>query len=143
MKEFYRLEREHPFPNQKTFLQAELCEGYKFEKRRVVGAIGRIRSILRGMICSKWIFGTPLAHPAMVLFRIKVSVKYMYLKYFFKIRGIKYNLFKDWSKMEQLEVPGGTKSIKRSLRTVVNETLLIGGDENYPDQTRKELSIGL
>ncbi len=142
LKEFYRLEREQPLPRQKTFLQTEIYETYMGEQRRV-GAIGRIRLIFREMLQSKWVFGTPLIHPAMMLFRIKVSVRYMYLKYIFKIRGIEYNLFKEWPKVEQLEIPSGRRSIKRSLRSIVNDKQLIGGDENYPDQMRKELSIGL
>ena len=142
LKEFYRLARERPLPNPKTFLQAEIYEGYKIEQRRV-GAVGRIRSILRDMLYSKWVFGTPLVHPVIAMLRIRVSVQLMYRKYFFKVRGIEYNLFKEWPKIEQLEATASTKPIKLSLRSIVNEKLLIAGDENYPDQVRKELSIGL
>lgn len=141
-KEFYRLAKERPLPSPKTFLQAEIYEGYKIEQRRI-GAIGRIRSILKDMLYSKWVFGTPLVHPVIVMLRIRVSAQYMYRKYFFKIRGIEYNLFKEWPKIEKLEVTAGTKPIKLSLRSIVNDKLLIAGDENDPNQVRKELSIGL
>ena len=102
-----------------------------------------MKLIIRDMLYSKWVFGTPLVHPVAAMFRIKASVHFLYRKYFFKIRGIEYNLFKEWPNIKQLEAPAGTKPIKLSLRSIVSDTLLIAGDENYPDQVRKELSIGL
>jgi hypothetical protein len=84
-----------------------------------------------------------LADPVIAILRAKASLQYLYRKYFFKAQGIEYNLFKEWPKVKKFELPPGTRPIKLSLRTVVNETLLIGGDSQYPDQIRKDLSIGL
>ena len=143
LKEFYRLSRERPLPEQKTFMQAILYEGHETERPRGDTITARIRSIIGKMLYSKWVFGTPLVYPVIAMLRIRFKVKFMYLKYYFKVRGIEYNLFKKWPKVEQLEATAGTKPIKLSLRRIVNNKLLTAGDENYPDQVRKELTIGL
>jgi hypothetical protein len=142
LKEFYRLEKEQPLPNPKTFMQTVIHDGYVREQRQASLA-GGIRVRVLDFLHSKWILGTPLADPVIVMLRVKSSLQYLYRKYLFKAQGIDYNLFKKWPEVKKFEKPVETRPIKLSLRTVVNETLLIGGDSNYPDQIRKDLSIGL
>ena len=148
LKEFYRLEKEHPLPNPKTFLQQQIYEGYQLEQQQLQqqrrdGPIGKVRAKLREFLYSKWVFGTWLADPLIFLLRVRLSVLFLYRRYYFNKQGIEYNLFKEWPNVKKLEAPADTRPIKLSLRSIVNDTLLIAGDENYPDQIRKELSIGL
>lgn len=142
LKEFYRLGKEHPLPNPMTYMQSEIYERFK-SQQRPVGLAAKLKSILREFLYSKWIFGTPLVYPVMALLRLRISVRYTYLKYYFKFRGIEYNIFKEWPHVKQLKTEGVSKPIKLSLRSIVNETQLVTGDVNYPDQVRKELSVGL
>ena len=142
LKEFYRLEKKHPLPNPKTFMQTVLSEGYAREQSQAL-LTGGLKVRILNFLYSKWILGTPLAEPVVAILRIKSSLQYLYRKYVFKAQGIEYNLFKKWPTAKKFEVPIGTRPIKFSLRTVVNETLLEGGDSNFPDQVRKDLSIGL
>lgn len=139
LKEFFRLENERPLSKQLTFVQMEIASDGPLK----AGFFSRIKMFFKEALYSKWVFGTILAHPVIVVARIGVSVKFMWLKYYFKFHGIEYNLFKTWPNIKQLKVAPGTKPIKISLRSIVNDTLLETGDENYPDRIRKELSVGL
>lgn len=142
LKEYYRLEKERPLPNPKTFMQSVLEQGFKASQHKESFS-GIVRVMLRELFYSKWVFGTPLVYPIVALLRIRTSMQYLFRKYLFRIQGIEYNLFKEWPQIEKLQPEPGVKPIKLSLRSIVNERLLVGGDEGYPDQTRKELSIGL
>jgi radical SAM superfamily enzyme YgiQ (UPF0313 family) len=142
LKEFYRLEKEQPLPNEKSFMQTVILRWHEIERRRPRG-MGKIRSMISDLLYSKWVFGTPLAYPVTALLRIKVAIQFIYRKYYFKFVGIEYNLFKDWPKIKQLDTAAGNRPIKLSLRAIVTEKPLVTGDENYPDQVRKALSVGL
>lgn len=139
LKEYFRLANERPLPKRLTFMQMEIVRS----PPRKVRFFSRIEMLLKDALYSKWVFGTKLAHPVMLGARIAVSVKFMYLKYYFKFRGIEYNVFKTWPNIKQLKFSPGTKPIKLSLRSIVNDTQLATGDESYPDRVRKELSVGL
>ncbi len=139
LREFYRLSTERPL-GPPTFLQREVDRSWWAGAKT---PLQRIKLGLKELFYSKWAFGTWLVKPLMSLARAAVKAKFAYLRYTFARRGIEYNLFKSWPRIEPLSLPVEEKPKKKSLRIVVNQADLQTGDACYPDTVRKELSVGL
>lgn len=141
LKEFFRLSKANPLPKNRPHYARVIDEHW------VAGLSGfqKIKMTLKDLLYSKWVFGTPLVKVIQPLTRIAVTIRFVYLRYYFKIRRIEYNLFKKWPHIDQLDssTNESSKPTRGSLRTIVIRKAAANVDLDSSVAVQNQLSIGL